>query len=162
MNVTKPIPTGQASNALEEESAVQVLQQLEEERGKLFTEADYQEMRSAVLDELAHGARMRPFTIFTFAIIALGLAALAVVGVVAIRESGDYTLLIVSSAALVATLYFFWSLTRGIRGDAFRTLDARLAELKELRATGLVTEDEFTKLQAHILMSRQRQSVGQQ
>lgn len=160
MNVTKPISASQTSNPLEEESAVQVLQQLEDERGKMFTEADYQEMRGAVLDELAHGARMRPFTIFTFAIIALGLAALAVVGVVAIRESGDYTLLIVSCAALVATLYFFWSLARGIQGDAFRTLDARLAELKELRANGLVTEEEFTKVQAHILMSRQRQSVG--
>lgn len=159
MNAGEPIQKTPSPALADDESAVAVLQQLEGERGKMFTESDYQEMRAAVLDELAHGARMRPFTIFTFAIIALGLAGLAVLGFVAIRESGDYTLLIVSSIALIAVSYFFWNISRSIKNDAFRTLDTRLSELEQLRARQLVTADEFNKLQAHILMSRQRQAV---
>ena len=142
----------------DEESAVAVLQYLNAERGKMFTEADHQEMRSAILDELAHGARMRGFTLFTFAFIAVGLAGLLVAGIVAARQTRDFTLPVVSTAALVALLYFFWNLSRGIKSDAFRTLDARLAELVQLREHGLVSEDEFTEIQAHILMARQRQS----
>lgn len=160
MNAGEPIQKTPSPGLVDDESAVAVLQQLEDERGKMFTESDYQEMRAAVLDELAHGARMRPFTIFTFAIIALGLAGLALLGFVAIRESRDYTLLIVSSIALIAVCYFFWNITRSIKNDAFRTLDTRLSELDQLRARRLVTAEEFNKLQAHILMSRQRQNVN--
>ena len=58
---------------IDEDSAVNVLRQLEEERGKMFNEAEYQEMRRTVLDEIAHGARLRPFTIFTFASLAASM-----------------------------------------------------------------------------------------
>jgi hypothetical protein len=143
----------------DDDSPVTVLRQLEEERGKMFTEAEYHTMRAAVLDELAHGARLRPFTLFTFAVVAVGLVAMLVIGLaVSTRKSvGDYALAIVSGIALVAVGYFFWFCLRGVRQDALRTLDARLAELEELRVAKLVSSEEYHRLQAHILIARQRQ-----
>lgn len=161
MNPSEQIGQNAAVAQTHDESAVAVLQHLNAERGKMFTESDYREMRGAVLDELAHGARMRGFTVFTFAFIALGLLGLSVVGLAAIRDTGDYTLLIASIAALVALLCFFWNLSRGIQSDACRTLGTRLDEINQLRQQGLVTEDEFTEIQAHILMARQRASRPQ-
>ncbi len=125
----------------------------------MFTEAEYVEMRGAILDELAHGARIRPFTVFTFGIIALGLAALFVVGLVSAlgAHTGDYTLAIVSAAALLATGFFFWNLLTGIKCDAYRSLDARLEELGQLRQHHLISPEEFIEIEAHILIARQRQ-----
>jgi hypothetical protein len=64
----------------DDDSPVTILRHLEEERGRMFTEDEFQKMRAAVLHELSHGARLRPFTLFTFAVIALGLLAMLVVG----------------------------------------------------------------------------------
>ena len=94
--------------AIDDDSAVFVLRQLEDERGKLFDEAEYQEMRRTVLDEIAHGARLRPFTIFTFALLLIGLLAMLVVGLVTASDSEthDYLLAWVSGLALLAASYF--------------------------------------------------------
>jgi hypothetical protein len=146
-----------AADKFDDESAVTILRHLEEERGKLFTEAEYREMRGTVLDELAHGARLRPFTLFTFATIGLGLLALLVIGVASASGNriGDYTLALVSAVALATAGYYFWSCLRGIRQDAQRSLDTRLAELEQLREHRLVSPDEYHQLQAHILIARQ-------
>lgn len=142
---------------LDDDSAVTVLRHLEDERGKMFTEAEYQEMRSTILDELALGARLRPFTLFTFATISLGLLALLVIGVTGIsgNRTGDSALALASAAALATVGYYFWSCLRGIKLDAQRSLDSRLAELEQLREHRLVSTDEYHHLQAHILIARQ-------
>jgi len=147
---------------LDDDSAVAILRHLEEERGKMFTEAEYQEMRGTVLDELAHGARLRPFTLFTFAVIALGLVGMLIIGLVVSpgQSAGDYALAAVSALALAAVGYFFWFCLRGIKLDTLRTLDARLAELEQLREARLISTEEYHRLQAHILIARQRQPAS--
>ena len=73
-------------------------------------------------------------------------------------HAGDYTLALVSAAALLATGFFFWNLLTGIKRDACRSLDARLEELKQLRQHHLLSPEEFTGIEAHILIARQRQA----
>lgn len=124
----------------------------------MFTESDYREMRSAVLDEIAHGARIRPFTGFTFAVILLGLGAMFAVGWVTYNATRDYTLMLVSGISLVAAAYFFRNVVGGVKNDAYRSIDARLEELKQLQQHRLISDDEFDEIQAHILMARQRAS----
>src|SRR6266850_2963314 len=118
----------QAAEQLNDESAVTILRHLEEERGKMFTEAEFREMRGTILDELAHGARIRPFTLFTFGTVGLGLLTLFVIGMAAVSGNrvGDYTLAVVSAVALATAGYYFWSCLRGIKLDAQHSLDARL------------------------------------
>ena len=149
-----------AAESLDDDSAVAMLRHLEEERGKIFTEAEYREMRGTVLDELAHGARIRPFTLFTFGVVLLGLFALFVIGLVHAwgKAAEDYALALVSAAALLAAGYFLWSCLHGIKLDAFRSLDARLAELEQLRGNHLISMDEYHQLQAHILIARQHRA----
>jgi uncharacterized transporter YbjL len=110
-----------------------------------------------VLEELAHGARLRPFTLVTFAVVGLGLLAMLVIGLVtaAGRTAGDYALAVTSAAALAATGYFFRSCLRGIKLDTLRSLDTRLAELEQLRSLNLVSRDEYEEIHAHILIARQ-------
>ncbi len=158
MTTSGPSETRETLVSLDEDSAVTVLQHLESERGKMFTESDYREMRSAVLDEIAHGARIRPFTLFTFAVILLGLGAMVAVGVVTFKDTRDHTLTIVSSIALIAAAYFFWNVLNGVKNDAYRSIDARLEELKQLQRHRLISDEEFNDIQAHILMARQRAS----
>jgi hypothetical protein len=103
----KPSPPP-AAEKLDDDSAIAILRHLEEERGKMFTKAEYQEIRATFLEELAHRARIRPFTVFTFGIVLLGLFALLLIGLInaTSRAAGDYTLAVVSAAALLATGYF--------------------------------------------------------
>ena len=159
MNSSGESKPASAHSPLDEDSAVILLHHLNEERGKLFTETDHREMRNAILDELAHGARIRPFTVFTFGLIILGLAALLVIGLVTApgNATEDYTLAIVSGLALLATCLFLWNLFRGIKQDSRRSLDARLVELEQVRRHNLISPDEFTEIQAHILIARQNQ-----
>jgi hypothetical protein len=140
------------------DSAVDVLRSIEEERGKLFTEAECQEMRQTVLDEVAYGARCRPFTLITFGTVALGLLTLLVIGLVlSPRQTlGDFTLALVSGASLLVVAGFIWNYLRSIRLDAFRSIDERLEELEQLRRANLVSADEYISIHAHILISRQR------
>ena len=158
MNSSGESKPASAHSPLDEDSAVILLHHLNEERGKLFTETDHREMRNAILDELAHGARIRPFTVFTFGIIILGLIGLLAVGLVTAKSNaaGDQLLTIVSTLALIATFYFVWSLVRGVREEAKRSLDERLAELEELRRHNLISPEEFTEIQAHILIAKQQ------
>jgi len=151
-----------AADKIDDDSAVTILRQLEEERGKMFTESDYREMRDTVLDELAHGARIRPFTLFTFGTVMTGLLVLFVIGVVhaSRAKSGDWMLAGVSGFALLGAGYFFWSCLRGIKLDALRSLDARLAELEQLREGGLVSTDEYQRIHAHILIARQNRAAN--
>jgi hypothetical protein len=65
----------------------------------------------------------------------------------------------VSGFALPGAGYFFWSCLRGIKLDALRSLDARLAELEQLRENGLVSTDEYQRIHAHILIARQNRAV---
>jgi len=150
---------GRRSNAtaLDDDSAVAILRHLENERGQMFTETEYQQMRDTVLDELAHGARFRPFTLLTFAVVGLGLLAMLAVGIITAggRSAGDFALVVASAAALAATGYFFWSCLRGIKLDTLRSLDTRLAELEQLRSLNLVSRDEHERIHAHILIARQ-------
>lgn len=124
----------------------------------MFTESDYREMRGAVLDEIAHGARIRPFTLFTFAFILLVLGAMVVVGAITFKDTRDHTLTIISGIALIAAAYFFWNVLSGVKNDAYRSIDARLEELKQLQRHSLISGDKFNDIQAHILMARQRAS----
>lgn len=156
MNKSGPSELKETPVALDDDSAVTVLLHLDSERGKMFTEQDYREMRTAVLDEIAHGARIRPFTLFTFGFILLGLAGVLVLGVVTFKETRDHTLTIVSGVALIAAAYFFWNVLRGVKNDTFRSIDSRLEELNQLRQHHLVSDEEFNEIQAHILMARQR------
>src|SRR5215510_3035605 len=146
-----------SASVLDDDSPVAILRHLEGERGQMFTEAEYQQMRATVLEELAHGARFRPFTLLTFAVVGLGLMAMLVVGIItaAGRTAGDYALAVTSAAALAATGYFFRSCLRGIKLDALRSLDTRLAELEQLRSLNLVSRDEYERIHAHILIARQ-------
>jgi hypothetical protein len=144
--------------ALEEDSPVTVLQHLEQERGRLFSEAEYRELRRVVLEELSFGARLRPFTIFTFVVVELGLAGLLAVGLVtsAHHDWGDSALAWMSGAALLSGGGFFWFLWEGIRKDRLRTLEERLGELEELQRHALINAEEYQQLRSHILHQRQR------
>jgi PHD/YefM family antitoxin component YafN of YafNO toxin-antitoxin module len=146
-----------SATASDDDSPVAILRHLEDERGQMFTEAEYQQMRATVLEELAHGARLRPFTLLTFAVVGLGLLGMLAIGIVtaAGRTAGDYALALASAAALAATGYFSWTYFRGIKLDTLRSLDTRLAELEQLRSLNLVSRDEYERIHAHILIARQ-------
>jgi hypothetical protein len=165
MNVSRPHSSHQDSSPEAglsgQESAVVVLRELEEERGRLFTEREYQEMRQAVLEELAFGMRLRPFTWLTFATVGLGLLALVVVGVVTSpgHRVADFALAIISGVALLSGAVFFWSLVNGVEKDRLRSLDERLGELEELRKLILVNDQEYQDLRSYILHLRQHARV---
>ena len=147
-------PSG--ANAPGDDSAVQVLQHLEKERGRLFTETEYQEMRRSVVEELALGARRRPFTLFTFAIVGLALFALLTAGLMTHAEDkGDFALALVSGAALAVGAYLLWAYLRSIRLDSLRSLDERLGEVEELRSLCLISREEYEYIHSNILLSRQ-------
>jgi hypothetical protein len=134
-----------------------VLRHLEQERGGLFTESEYREHRSAVLEELAFGARLRPFTIFTFVVVELGLAVLFLVGMLgpAPQTWGDSLLAWTSGVALLSAAAFFCFLWQGVRNDRLLTLDERLGELETVRGLKLITAEEHAHLKSHILQQRQ-------
>jgi hypothetical protein len=139
------------------DSAVAVLRALEEERHSLFGEAEYRKYRKCILDELAGGARCRPSTLVTFAVVGALLLAGLILGLY-IRFGtvpGDGLLALTSTAALGAWGYLLFAYVRGVRREARRTLDARLAELEELRASQLISREEYEFIQAGILSSRQ-------
>ena len=149
-------PAGQGAST--EESAVGVLQHLNDERGKMFNESDYAEIRAAVLDELTHGARLRAFTWFTFGVIMIGLVVMIAVGIVTARSHslGDHLLTIVSTIALIATVGFVWNLAGGVRAESKRSIETRLAELDELNQRALISPEEFQRIRTGILISRQQ------
>ncbi len=140
-----------------EDSAVCVLRQLEGERGRLFSESEYRQMRRSVVDELALGAQRRPLTLFTFAVVGLGLFTLLALGIITHREdTSDFALMLVSGAALLVGLYLFRSYLRGLRLDALRPLQERLDEVERLRELCLISREEYEYIHSSILISRQR------
>jgi hypothetical protein len=143
---------------VEDDSAVTLLHHLESERGRLYTEAEYQEMRRAIIDELTEGARCRPFTLFTFAMVGLLLLTMLIVGLLTASGNtiADFALAIVSGLALLSAGYYFWTHLQGIRSDALRSLDERLAELEALRSERLVSPEEYETIHSRILIARQK------
>mgnify|MGYP000629469016 CR=1 FL=1 len=124
----------------------------------MFREAEYQETRQTILHELAHGARLRPFTIFTFGVVGLSLFALFIVGLITATGTSarDHALAIVSGASIILASYFFWSCCQGIKRDALRSLESRLAEVKQLLDLRLISRDEYELIESHILIARQQ------
>lgn len=157
--MTQPAPE-KFGNA-HEDSAVTVLHHLNEERGRTLSDADYAELRASVLEELSHGAQLRPFTWFTFGIIVLGLVVMIAVGIVTARSHAlrDHLLTIVSTIALLVTVGFVWNLVRGVRLESERSLEVRLAELDELNQRMLITPEEYQNIRAHILIARQTRAT---
>jgi hypothetical protein len=148
----------QSAIPAEDESAVTALRQLKEERGRSFTEAEYLEIRRAILDELAHGARCRPFTLVTFGAVGFCLLTLLAIGVLVAFDSNgrDWLLAAASTGSLAIWAFLMWKYARNLREDAQRALPERLSEIDDLRAHQLISEDEFNLLRASILMSRQQ------
>ena len=142
-----------------DDSAVCLLQQLEGERGRLFSETDYRQMRRSVVDELALGAQRRPLTLFTFAVVGLGLFTLLALGIIThLEDSSDFALMMVSGAAILVGIYLFRSYLRGFRLDALRPLQERLDEVERLRALCLISREEYEYIHSCILISRQQSS----
>jgi hypothetical protein len=143
---------------VEDDTAVTLLHHLESERGRMYTEAEYQEMRQAVIDELTEGARCRPFTLFTFGVVALILLTMMILGLVTAfgNTIADFTLAIVSGLALASAAYFFWTHLHGIRSDALRSVEERLAEIEALRSQRLVSPEEYEIIHSRILIARQK------
>ncbi len=157
MAASDPSRRTAAASAGDDDSAVTLLQHLNSERGRTFTEAEYHEMRRVIVEELSRGARCRPFTLFTFGVVGTGFLGLLLLGLF-ISDSGardGHMLAWASGGALVAWGYCLWSYFRAIRGDSQRTLAGRLVELEELRSKALITADEYDTIRAAILISRQ-------
>jgi hypothetical protein len=143
---------------VEDDTAVTLLQHLQSERGRMYTEAEYQEMRQAIIDELTEGARCRPFTLFTFGVVGLILLTMMILGMVTAfgNPIADFTLAIVSGLALASAGYFFWTHVQGVRSDALRSIEERLAELEALRSERLVSPEEYETIHSRILIARQK------
>ena len=155
MNNHCSAPSSAAGHA-PDETAAGVLRHLEEQRGRLFTEAEYSQQRQTILAELSEGARLRPFTWFTFAIIQSGLVALLAAGLATARATGDYTLALFSIVAVLCAGSVFYQMRRAVVRDRNRSLQERLSELEEVRSQQLITPDEYHEIQAHILSARQQ------
>lgn len=142
----------------EADAAVTLLRQVEEERGRTLSEAEYQEIRRSIFQELAHGAQCKPFTLVTFTLVGLLLLGLLVVGLVTAAGNAavDYALAVVSAAGLAVWAFVFWSYFHGIRRDALRSLNERLSELERLREMRLLSLEEYEQIRVSILSSRQR------
>jgi hypothetical protein len=137
-----------------DDTAAGVLRLIEAQRGHLFSEKEYAQQRRTILVELAEGARLRPFTWFTFTVVELGLAAFLLIGLIAGR-SGDYTLAWISFVALLCAAGVFYQFYLGVCRDRRRSLPERLKELEEVRSLQLITAEEHHEIHAQILSARQ-------
>ncbi len=165
MTTQEPKPPGQrpapganpAAAGLEvDDSPVAVLQELERERGALFTEKEYREMRDAVIEELARGPKPRRSLLVTFGVIGLLLFILTVIGfyIVARQMVHDYTLAIVGLCSLGVWGHLLRGYLKTLKLHAQRSVRERLAELDELRAHCLLTQAEVDRIYASIHMGR--------
>jgi hypothetical protein len=135
-----------------------LLQSLAAERGRMLTEAEYQQMRQSILDELARGPRYRPFTVFTFGVVSVLLLGATALGVGLWRNDtpGGVVLALAAAACLAVWFFVGWRISQSVRAELRRPLADRLTELDQLRAARLVSEAEFESIRAAILISRQR------
>jgi hypothetical protein len=154
----RPAPGSTPSTAgLEvDDSPVTVLQELERERGALFTEKEYREMRDAVLEELARGPKPRRSLLVTFGVIGLLLFILTVIGfyIVARQMVHDFTLAVVGLCALGVWGHLLRGYLKALKLHAQRSVRERLVELEELRAHRLLTQEEVDRIYASIHMGR--------
>lgn len=154
-------PAAPATHALpaigEPDSARTVLEALAQDRGtRLLPEEDYQEMRTAILQELAEGPRLKGSMLVTFTAVGLLLLAFLGIGVaMTFRHGPAESLLIV--AATVSLGFWAWLLRQyivSVHDQARMSIRARLAELEELRVHRLISQEEFETIYAAIHMTR--------
>lgn len=154
----RPAPgaTPSAAGLEVDDSPVTVLQELERERGTLFTETEYREMRDVVIEELARGPKPRVTLLVTFGVIGLLLFILTVIGfyIVARQVVHDFTLAIVGLCALGVWGHLLRGYLKTLKMYAQRSVRERLAELEELRTHRLLTQAEVDRIYASIHMGR--------
>lgn len=140
-----------------DDSPAVILRELERERGRLFSDAEYREMREMVIEELARGPHPRLSTQVTLAVVGLLLLAFTVVGIwmVARGTVNDYTLAICGLAACGVWGFFVHGFRRAMREHSCRSLDERLAELDTLRVGRLLTDTEYHRISAAVHLARQ-------
>jgi len=139
-----------------DDSAIAAFRWLEEGRGDFLSQAEYQKLRKAVVEELARGPSAPLFTLLTFGTVGLLLLGLLLLGIIVLgHDAREYLLALASMGALAVWSYLFWSYLRGIRQQSRVSLDKRLAELEELRSQGLISREEYDYIRAGILISRQ-------
>lgn len=147
-----------------DDSPIVVLRSLEADRGSIFTEAEYREMRETVIEELARGPRPRFSLLITFGVIGLLLLAVTVIGFAIVFQGiiPDCTLGIVGLCALGVWGYLLRSYLRVVREQSSRSLRERLAELEELQVQKLISQAEYDRIYATIHMGREpvRTSMG--
>jgi hypothetical protein len=138
------------------DSAVTLLQELEKERGTVFTEKEYHEIRESVLEELTRGPKARLSLLVTFGVIGLLLLILTVVGFYIVHREmvHDYTLALAGLCALGVWGFLLRGYLRSVDKHNLRSLPERLGELEELRARQLLTQEEFDRISAAIHISR--------
>jgi hypothetical protein len=143
-------------NETKDDSATVVLRSLEQERGTVFTEKEYREIRESVIEELARGPRPRRSLLVTFGVIGLLLLSLTVTGfyIVGRQMVHDYTLAIVGLCALGVWGYLLRGYLKTLKLHAQRSVRERLAELEELRGHRLLSQDEVDRVYAAIHMGR--------
>ena len=135
-----------------------MLQGLEQERSQLLTEAEYKAAREEILEELAHGPRVRLFTVFTFAALGLLLLGFGVLVLVRwrVEPSAGYGPVLVAIGAAAVWAYVMVGYRRSLSEELSRPLSQRLAQLEELKTRNLVSDDEYRQILTGILNSKQR------
>lgn len=160
----EPPPTGESSSPAADpfkipgaDSARAILESLAQDRGtRLLPEEDYQEMRSAILQELADGPRLRGSMLVTFAAVGLLLLAFLGIGVAMALRHGPAEVVLIG-AATVSLGFWGWLLRQylvSVRDQARMSIRARLAELEELRGHQLISQAEYETIFAAIHMTR--------
>jgi hypothetical protein len=144
-------------NETEDDSPTVVLRSLEQERGTIFSNEEYQQMREAIIEELARGPKPRLSLLLTFGFIGLLLLALTVIGFALVWRGmvADVTLGIVGVCALGVWAYLLRGYLAAVRKQSSRSLGERLAELEELRVQRLISQIEYEHILAAIHMGRQ-------
>ena len=139
------------------DSAREFLESLARDRGtKLLPEQDYQEMRRAILDELARGPHLRTATLFTFGVVGLLLFGLLLVGLAMWTQGGpaDWLLTVSSGGCLIICVWFLQRYIVGIREQSRMSVQERLTEVEELRRHQLISQSEYEEIYAAIHSSR--------
>ena len=135
-----------------------LLKALEADRYTVLTDREYQEMRSLIIRELSRGPQFERSYIVTFSTLGFLFFALFCGGLFAFfrRIIPDLSLAAAALGALGVWGFMLWSYWKDLRQRSGRSVDQRLAELKQLRLDSLVSQEEFDRIYAAIMMSRTR------
>jgi len=139
------------------ESNKELLRALERDREQVLTEQEYRQMRGWILGELERGPQLQRSHLATFFVVGgvcLGLGLLGLIGFWR-KIVPDLTLPLASGGALLLWGYLLRSYWKDVRDRSGRSVRQRLLELQELRAEKLLTQEEFDRLYAAIMMARQ-------